>query len=109
MGLVIPDPNFRELPFVQVAASGTKIPRLDEIERAEIKIATKDKSGPIYRRILWPDSFIEKKSIFINTKVFGEEDLKICASSTSITWERTPHPVRRPAFSSHLISTVRDS
>jgi ABC transport system ATP-binding/permease protein len=29
--------------------------------------------------------------------------LFICASSTSITWERTPHPVRRPAFSSHLI------
>src|SRR2546423_3668624 len=32
--------------------------------------------------------------------------LFICASSTSITWERTPHPVRRPAFSSHLFSTV---
>jgi hypothetical protein len=32
--------------------------------------------------------------------------LFICASSTSITWERTPHPVRRPAFSSHLVSTV---
>ena len=31
--------------------------------------------------------------------------LFICASSTSITWERTPHPVRRPA-SSHLITTV---
>src|SRR3954463_12520227 len=30
--------------------------------------------------------------------------LFICASSTSITWERTPHPVRRPAFSSHLLS-----
>ena len=26
--------------------------------------------------------------------------------STSITWERTPHPVRRPAFSSHLISST---
>src|SRR6201986_3855542 len=25
--------------------------------------------------------------------------LFICALSTSITWERTPHPVRRPAFS----------
>src|SRR5438270_13236098 len=32
--------------------------------------------------------------------------LFICASSTSITWERTPHPVRRPAFSSHLFSAV---
>ena len=32
--------------------------------------------------------------------------LFICALSTSITWERTPHPVRRPAFSSHLTSTV---
>jgi hypothetical protein len=32
--------------------------------------------------------------------------LFICASSTSITWERTPHPVRRPAFSSHLITSV---
>jgi hypothetical protein len=32
--------------------------------------------------------------------------LFICASSTSITWERTPHPARRPAFSSHLITTV---
>jgi hypothetical protein len=32
--------------------------------------------------------------------------LFICASSTSITWERTPHPVRRPAFSSHLFSSV---
>src|SRR5580692_13133160 len=31
--------------------------------------------------------------------------LFICASSTSITWERTPHPVRRPAFSSHLFSS----
>ena len=30
--------------------------------------------------------------------------LFICALSTSITWERTPHPVRRPAFSSHLVS-----
>jgi hypothetical protein len=30
----------------------------------------------------------------------------ICASSTSITWERAPHPVRRPAFSSHLISST---
>ncbi len=30
--------------------------------------------------------------------------LFICASSTSITWERTPHPVRRPAFSSHLVT-----
>jgi len=30
----------------------------------------------------------------------------ICALSTSITWERTPHPVRRPAFSSHLFSSV---
>jgi hypothetical protein len=30
----------------------------------------------------------------------------ICALSTSITWERTPHPVRRPAFSSHLLTTV---
>src|SRR4051794_16295934 len=32
--------------------------------------------------------------------------LFICASSTSITWERTPHPVRRPAFSSHLITST---
>ena len=32
--------------------------------------------------------------------------LFICAPSTSITWERTPHPVRRPAFSFHLIPTV---
>src|SRR5208337_829355 len=32
--------------------------------------------------------------------------LFICALSTSITWERTPHPVRRPAFSSHLIASV---
>jgi hypothetical protein len=32
--------------------------------------------------------------------------LFICASSTSITWERTPHPARRPAFSSHLITSV---
>jgi hypothetical protein len=32
--------------------------------------------------------------------------LFICALSTSITWERTPHPVRRPAFSSHLISPI---
>jgi hypothetical protein len=28
--------------------------------------------------------------------------------STSITWERTPHPVRRPAFSSHLNGTTLD-
>jgi len=32
--------------------------------------------------------------------------LFICALSTSITWERTPHPVRRPAFSSHLYGVV---
>jgi hypothetical protein len=32
--------------------------------------------------------------------------LFICASSTSITWERTPHPVGRPAFSSHMVTTV---
>src|SRR4029077_10398456 len=32
--------------------------------------------------------------------------LFICALSTSITWERTPHPVRRPAFSSHLFAAV---
>src|SRR5437763_14003319 len=32
--------------------------------------------------------------------------LFICASSTSITWERTPHPVRRPAFSSHLVEQL---
>src|SRR6202007_1298669 len=31
--------------------------------------------------------------------------LFICALSTSITWERTPHPVRRPAFSSHLFNS----
>jgi hypothetical protein len=30
--------------------------------------------------------------------------LSLVPQSTSITWERTPHPVRRPAFSSHLIS-----
>src|SRR6185312_13250127 len=35
--------------------------------------------------------------------------LFICPSSTSITWERTPHPVRRPAFSSHLLSTAIQS
>jgi hypothetical protein len=32
--------------------------------------------------------------------------LFICALSTSITWERTPHPVRRPAFSSHLLQQL---
>jgi hypothetical protein len=32
--------------------------------------------------------------------------LFICALSTSITWERTPHPVRRPAFSSHLLASA---
>jgi len=32
--------------------------------------------------------------------------LLICALSTSITWERTPYPVRRPAFSSHRLTTV---
>src|SRR5205823_1567290 len=32
--------------------------------------------------------------------------LFICALSTSITWERTPHPVQRPAFSSHLFTTA---
>src|ERR1700688_5256035 len=30
----------------------------------------------------------------------------ICASSTSITWERTARHVRRPAFSSHLVSST---
>src|ERR1700751_133056 len=28
--------------------------------------------------------------------------LSLVPLSTSITWERTPHPVRRPVFSSHL-------
>jgi hypothetical protein len=32
--------------------------------------------------------------------------LFICASSTSITWEHTLHPVRRPSFSSHLFATA---
>src|SRR5579871_2294554 len=32
--------------------------------------------------------------------------LSLVPLSTSITWERTPHPVRRPAFSSHLFSTI---
>jgi len=32
--------------------------------------------------------------------------LFICALSTSITWARTPHPVRRPAFSSHLLTST---
>ena len=32
--------------------------------------------------------------------------LFICALSTSITWERTPHPVRRPAFSFHLFNVT---
>ena len=32
--------------------------------------------------------------------------LFICALSTSITWERTPHPVRRPVFSYHLVRTL---
>src|SRR5581483_11822275 len=32
--------------------------------------------------------------------------LSLVLLSTSITWERTPHPVRRPAFSSRLITTV---
>src|SRR5579862_1499873 len=41
--------------------------------------------------------------------------LSLVPMSTSITWERTSHPVRRPAFSSHLVTTltwrrvVRDS
>src|ERR1700720_1400547 len=33
--------------------------------------------------------------------------LSLVPLSTSITWERTPHPVRRPAFSSHLFSPAR--
>jgi len=32
--------------------------------------------------------------------------LSLVPLSTSITWERTPHPLRRPAFSSHLFSSV---
>jgi len=38
-------------------------------------------------------------------KAFRAADF-ICALSTSITWQPTPHPARRPAFSSHLFSTV---
>src|SRR5215831_20162514 len=32
--------------------------------------------------------------------------LSLVPQSTSITWERTPHPVRRPAFSSHLLTIL---
>jgi hypothetical protein len=32
--------------------------------------------------------------------------LFLCALSASKTWERTLHPVRRPAFSSHLITAL---
>jgi hypothetical protein len=56
--------------------TGTKTLRLDEIEKAEIKIATTVKSGPVYRLILRPESFTEKKSIVINMKVFSKADLK---------------------------------
>ena len=32
--------------------------------------------------------------------------LSLVPLNTSITWERTPHPVRRPAVLSHLISST---
>jgi hypothetical protein len=49
--------------------------RLNEIEKAEIKIATTEKFGPFYRLILWPESFTQKKSIVINMKIFSKADL----------------------------------
>ena len=48
---------------------------MDEISKAEIKIATTENFGPVYRLILWPESFAEKKSIVINMKVFSKTDL----------------------------------
>jgi len=43
--------------------------------------------------------------LFIDLSAFAGL-LFVCASSTSTNWERTPHPVRRPAFSSHLFSST---
>ena len=54
---------------------GTRTLLLDEISKAEIKIATTENFGPVYRLILWPESFAEKKSIVINMKVFSKTDL----------------------------------
>ena len=54
---------------------GTRTLLLDEIRNAEIKIAATEKFGPVYRLILWPESFTEKKSIVINMKVFSKTDL----------------------------------
>jgi hypothetical protein len=55
--------------------AGTRTLQLDEIEKAEVKIATTEKFGPVYSLILWPESFAEKKSIVINMKVFSKADL----------------------------------
>ena len=54
---------------------GTTTLLLDEISRAEIKIATTAKFGPVYRLNLWPESIAKKKSIVINMKVFSRTDL----------------------------------
>ena len=54
---------------------GTRSLQSSEIEKAEIKIDRTEKFGPVYRLILWPESFALKKPIVINMKVFSKADL----------------------------------
>jgi hypothetical protein len=48
---------------------GTRTIQLGEIESAEIKIGMKEKFGPFYKLILWPEASIGRRPIVINMKV----------------------------------------
>jgi len=54
---------------------GVRCLRWGEIEKAETKIDTSAKLGPIYKLILWPEPVSGDKPIVINMKVFGKADL----------------------------------
>ena len=64
-----------ETLFYRSLWGGTKSLKLSEIKSAEIKIATNEKFGPLYRLILWPEPYTGQKPIVVNMKVFGRADL----------------------------------
>lgn len=45
--------------------------KLSEIEKAEIRIDSESKLGPVYKLILWPIPTTRSQRIVVNMKVFG--------------------------------------
>ncbi len=79
-------------PDVTVAVNVTACPSCEgfRLELSAVVVEFHEKAGQSQVDSCWAS---------LNT-IFSPAE---CALSTSITWERTPHPVRRPAFSSHLV------